>query len=240
MTGAIRGTSKDKFYKHPSLEYLSFKRWFKRLCLFYKILKGLTPKYLYDLIPRPRHFKNIRNQQKIPQYFCRTNSFSNSFFPYSINEWNKLESTITQLNVFPSFRNALLTKIRPLPNSFYDACDPIGVQLLTRLRVGLSHLNKHKFRHSFNDTVNRLCPCNNEVESIAHFVLRCTNYNIQRNEFMNELSYLNNNLLQFDEMYVINLLLYGDKKLSNEINSRILNASITYILHTKRFEGPLF
>mgnify|MGYP001793457675 FL=1 len=48
----------------------------------------------------------------------------------------------------------LLKSIRPVPNYIFDACDPLGVQLLTRLRVGLSHLRDHKFKHNFNDTID--------------------------------------------------------------------------------------
>ena len=36
ITGAIRGTSKEKLYNELGLEYLSSKRWMKRLCLFHK------------------------------------------------------------------------------------------------------------------------------------------------------------------------------------------------------------
>ena len=96
ITGAVRGSSKEKVYQDLGLEYLSSRRWFKRLCLFYKIFNNKTPAYLFDMIPRPRHFLNTRNQHLIPQIFCRTVSFSNCFFPYSINEWNKLDSYITK------------------------------------------------------------------------------------------------------------------------------------------------
>ena len=43
ITGAIRGTSKEKLYKEIGLEYLSSRRWFRRLCLIYKILIRRTP-----------------------------------------------------------------------------------------------------------------------------------------------------------------------------------------------------
>ena len=39
ITGAVRGTSKEKLYKELGLEYLSSRRWFKRLCFFKKLLK---------------------------------------------------------------------------------------------------------------------------------------------------------------------------------------------------------
>ena len=36
------------------------------------------------------------------------------------------------------------------------------IKYLTRLRLGLSHLNGHKFRHNFQDCLNPLCPCSLE------------------------------------------------------------------------------
>ena len=34
-------------------------------------------------------------------------------------------------------------------NSLFSIHNPVGVKLLTRLRLQLSHLNEHKFRHGF-------------------------------------------------------------------------------------------
>ena len=35
--------------------------------------------------------------------------------------------------------------------SFFNIHDQVGIKLLARLRVGLSHLREHKFRHNFED-----------------------------------------------------------------------------------------
>ena len=37
----------------------------------------------------------------------------------------------------------------------------------------LSHLNEHKFKHGFNETINRICICGGDIESIDHFFLHC-------------------------------------------------------------------
>ena len=44
--------------------------------------------------------------------------------------------------------------IRPVENSIYSICDPLGIKLLHRLRLGFSHLRENKFRHNFEDIVN--------------------------------------------------------------------------------------
>ena len=38
ITGAIRGSSEEKLYQELNFEYLSSRRWLKKLCLFIKLL----------------------------------------------------------------------------------------------------------------------------------------------------------------------------------------------------------
>ena len=49
--------------------------------------------------------------------------------------------------------------IRPTANSPFGTKDVYGLKLRTRLRVGFSHHKVHKYKHSFQDTLNLLCPC---------------------------------------------------------------------------------
>ena len=64
------------------------------------------------------------------------------------------------------FTNYLLKTIRPSPNPVYDIPNSLGLCLLTRLRLGLCHLNEHIFNHNFK---NPLCACSLEIESTSHF-----------------------------------------------------------------------
>ena len=240
ITGAIRGTSKDKLYKELGLEHLSSRRWFKRLCLFHKIYHKKSPEYLYHIIPQPHNLFNLRNQHLIPQIFCRTNFFSDSFFPTTIKEFNKLDYHVSHQLSFQSFRRILSKSIKPVPNSLFDACHPHGIKLLTRLRLGLSHLREQKFRHGFNDTIDPFCPCNMEIESISHFFLRCLNFTNLRLDLMNELMIINPNLLHYNDEKLTETLLFGDINCSHDTNSKIINLSINFIIKSSRFDGPLF
>ena len=98
ITGAIRGTSKEKLYQ----EKIKDKRWLRRLCYLYKIVNTKQPAYLYDLIP-PFQI-SPRNKGCIYEPFYRTVSFKNSFLPYAIMEWNKLDSEIRNADAYVSFR----------------------------------------------------------------------------------------------------------------------------------------
>ena len=52
ITGAIRGTSKEKLYQELGLESLQLRRWYRKLGIFYQIFKNKSPQYLFKLIPK--------------------------------------------------------------------------------------------------------------------------------------------------------------------------------------------
>ena len=81
-------------------------------------------------------------------------SFKNCFLPYAIKEWNKLDSEIRNAKRYASFRKMLLNFMRSIGNSTYKIYDPLGTKLLTRLRLGFSHLSEQKFRHNFANSLN--------------------------------------------------------------------------------------
>ena len=55
ITCAIKGTSQIKLYNELNLESLEFRRWLRKLCLFYKIKKTGLPEYLLNMIPKSNH-----------------------------------------------------------------------------------------------------------------------------------------------------------------------------------------
>ena len=73
------------------------------------------------------------------------------------------------------FKEKILNFIRLSPNSFFDIQNPKGIKPFTRLRLGLSHLRKHKLKHSFQDAINPLCNCGQNIESATNFFLHFIN-----------------------------------------------------------------
>ena len=78
------------------------------------------------------------------------------------------------------FKKEILKLIRLSSNSFYNCHNPIGIKYITRIRLGLSHLREHKLKHSFQDSINPICNCGNDVESATHFFLHCPLYSNER------------------------------------------------------------
>ena len=108
-------------------------------------------------------------------YIYASQRSQNSYFPSSIKEWNRLDIDIRKSDSISIFKKRILYSIRPLPNKVSNSHNPQGLKLLTRLRLGLSHLRCHKFKHNFLDTINPLCSCGSDIETALHFLLYCPN-----------------------------------------------------------------
>ena len=50
ITGAIKGSSRDKLYQELGLEYLQQRRRMRRLCLLYKFLSNAQPSPIHNLL----------------------------------------------------------------------------------------------------------------------------------------------------------------------------------------------
>ena len=94
------------------------------------------------------------------------------------------------------FHSTILKFIRPSPNSFYGCQNIMGIKLVTRLRLGLSRLRKHKFKRSFQDKLNPLCNWGMDVESSTHFLLQCPSYINERCTLMSNLNKINPQISQ--------------------------------------------
>ena len=149
ITEAIRGTSREKIYRELGLESLQLRRWYRKLCLFYKVFKNEHPKYLFHLILVICTSHATRTESNIPLIKTKHNFFKNSFFPSAIIEWNNLDPNLRNSNSISVFKEKILNFIRPSPNSVFDIRNPKGIKLITRLRLDLSHLRKHKFKQVF-------------------------------------------------------------------------------------------
>ena len=125
-----------------------------------------------------------------------------------------------------------------MPNSVFGIFNPLGLKFITRLWLGLSHLNEHRFKHNFNDCINPLCKCS--LDSTVHYFLHCNYYNSARIYLLNDLNSVDKTLLSLSDLSLVNVLLYGGPQFDDSQNAYILDSSIKYILISERFSGRLF
>ena len=182
ITGAIKGTCRDKIYQELGLESLADRRWSRKLIFFHKIILGLQPSYLQNYLTpndneRP-HLTLYAAQKSIKTFRGRIIAFESPFFPYCAKEWGNLSDELRNIDSIKTL--SILNFIRPRENSVFAVHDINDLKLLTRLRLNFSHQNEHKFRHNFNDTINPMFSCGKEPETTLHYFLRCDFYSIYR------------------------------------------------------------
>ena len=104
--------------------------------------------------------------------------FKNTFFPSAIIEWNKLAWKIKNSENIETFKKRILSFTRPSLNSTFNCHNPKGIKILSRLRLGLSHLREHKFKHSFQDSlkpaISQLCSCGKGEVETSSVLLVCS------------------------------------------------------------------
>ena len=92
ITGAVRGSSREKLYRELDLEILNNGYIYnKKHYYFYKILKSHSPKYLYSIFSISSTSYRTIQCKKIPVIKVNQDFFKSSFFITTIIELNKLE-----------------------------------------------------------------------------------------------------------------------------------------------------
>ena len=128
------------------------------------------------MIPKVLSTRTTRNYNNIPLFNVKHEYFRNSFFPSTVIEWNKLDNNIRNSESVSAFKKQILKFIRPSPYSTFNMHNPHGIKILKRLRVWLSHLRQHKFRHNFQDSLDPFCNCSQHIKTTIHFFLHTSNY----------------------------------------------------------------
>ena len=116
------------------MESLKQRRWFRKLCYFFKITKNQSPKYLFDKIPTTRTaYRTINNIGNIPRFNVKHILFKNSLFPSSVIDWNNLDKSIRSSESLTLFKKSILQFIRPTLNRTFNCHSPVGIKLIRRL-----------------------------------------------------------------------------------------------------------
>ena len=129
--------------------------------------------------------------------------------------------------------------IRPPAKSVFGIHDPKGLSYLTQLRVCLSKLNFHKFKHNFRNTINPMCPTSDGIEDTEHYLLLCPSFDAQRQDLLARVAELLRPFVQITDLSndaLTQLLLYGNQDLSNDLNRNILELTLRFIHETGRFK----
>ena len=73
--------------------------------------------------------------------------------------------------MFFVFKNSI--HIRPSLSNVFDCDNDKGIGFIKQLRVGLSYLREHKFKHKFQDCLSPIFRCGLDIEPPVYFLLHC-------------------------------------------------------------------
>ena len=92
---------------------------------------------------------------------------------------------------------------------------------------------------AFKIHFNPICSCNDDIETLAHFLLHSPHYSNERSTFMNTTRNINRHIFDKNDLQITETLLYSDSSLDDKSNALILNATIDFLFVTKRFDVNL-
>ena len=238
-TGAYKHTRSDLLLSELGWQTLKERRNFHKLCLMYKIKNGLVPEYLAAALPRQNVTGyNLRNNDNgtLPVVRTRLSCVKNSFFGSTISLWNKLEPDVRMKPTLYSFK--MSAKCCPrnsdfLPDLYSNFFGRAAVNH-TRLRLGLSALNFHRFKYNFIDIMS--CEkCGAAKEDNLHLFFHCPAYDGPRQLLLRSLhAQLPINIINNNNK-LLKTLLFGTAELSRDADTVIFSAVQVFLISTDRF-----
>ena len=239
---AFRITSTSALESELSLESLSIRRKMHRLILYFKMLNGLTPPYLKNLLPlqqAPRD-RYLLRERGIPVPLSRIVRYRKSFIVQTTRDWNILHTRLKDIKEISRFKVEMKSYFYiSKPNKLlFFGNEPASIHH-SRMRLGISHINAQLFHYI--KVVNPDCPhCPNIPENLEHFFLICPHHIQQRNAMLQRLHTLQNandiEITSLPSKLKIKLFLQGDPKLNFTLNSAIFIEVQRFIESTKRFK----
>ena len=111
--------------------------------------------------------------------------------------------------------------------------------MLTRLRLGLSHLRYHKCRHNFQYCIKPICVWGIEIETTTHFLLHCPLIQCARQSLLTSFKKIDESILKKHGKLITKTLLYGDDKFDLSCNKSLIFSTIEFIVSTERSSNSL-
>ncbi len=231
VTGLTRSVSIDRLLREIGWVSLSDRRKIQKLILVHKYKYGNLPSYLNELFPQTvdeANNYNLRNNSDFITLARRTEIYSQSVIPSSLQLWNDLNNDIREINTLSAFKSKMKEIFKPpsVPSYFItgDRCEQI---YHARIRNRCSNLNADLFSNHLKDSPS--CNCGSEYENAEHFFFQCPRFVNQRyNLFLNS--------RRFHPLST-NKLLYGIENLTDDENNILFKEVQTFIKRTFPWGG---
>ena len=161
--------------------------------------------------------------------------FSDSFFPHTTILWNNLPTNVRCKNI-TDFKEYLKSNTKPPRYKHFSRGNKLSNSLLTKIRVGRSDLNLHKFTIGLIDSPQ--CDCLFREESSSHYFLDCFLYSPERRILFDLIEHYIPKFSSFKKSQKLDIILRGFEIENIEfigLNTTLTLAVQKFIMKTKRF-----
>ena len=237
VTGAYHYTSKEKLNLELGWECIKARGDMLSLSIFQKIHLQESRPLIRACMPKLDLERTCNTRSKggyIPFKF-KSNNFNNSFFPNTAKMWNSLPKNI-QFKELDEFKGCIKKDKKPPKYKHFARGSKFSNTLLTRIRVGRSSLNQHKFTIGLSDSPE--CICHHKTESPEHFFLECFLYSSERQILFSLIEHYVPNFPRLNKKQKTELILKGvnfDNEEFYSTNNILTKAVQQFIISTKRF-----
>ena len=235
VTGAYNLSSQQKLNTELGWESIKTRSDILGLNIFHKIHKKETRPLIWTCMPK-NDLGNMTLRSKgcyLP--FPKTSSrFSKSFFPHISKLWNSLDISVKNkdLKEFKFHTNTL----KPKKIKHFGKGRKEANSLLTRIRIGRSDLNQHKFTIGLVNSPE--CLCHFKEESSKHYFLDCFLYTQERQQLFSLIGHYIPKFEKMNKTEKMNIIIFG-LNIKNEeytyLNTVVTKSIQNFILRTKRF-----
>ncbi|OWF50811.1 RNA-directed DNA polymerase from transposon BS [Mizuhopecten yessoensis] len=226
VTGGTRLTSRIKLYTETGWLPLEERRKQHKLILFHKMVHGLAPQYLLDILPqRNRNYHNhdTRTGNNFRPLVSHTSLYNKSFLPSAISIWNSLPDYVKNDPSIYKLKTYLRKPSNKIKNFYFNGTR-LGQIHHARLRMECSSLKFYLYQRNLIDSP--LCSCMQANETNEHYLLHCCLFSQLRLHTFNEI----NHPLSTD------LLLFGNNELTDDENALNFSSVQNVIIHSERFD----
>jgi hypothetical protein len=239
VTGGLHFTSKEKLNTELGWESIQKRSDILGLNIFHKIHLHETRPLIRSCMPKldfeREHF--LRSKGGYIPFKNTGSKFKTSFFPYHSELWNSLPKNIQSTNLI-DFKEFTKKEMKPKRYKHFSKGNKYTNSLLTRIRIGRSYLNQHKFSIGHADSPE--CLCHHREETPSHYFLECFLYSPERQALFGLIEHYIPNFTNFTKQKKLEIILRGvnidnDDFLSTNISLTI--AVQNFILLTKRFSA---
>jgi hypothetical protein len=231
-TGGYKHTEHRVLLNELGWDTLKNRRKSHRLNAYYKMIHTQSPEHIIPHLPTTVSSQsnyNLRNRDNLTPRFTRLHSSLKSFFPNTTRDWNNLPMETRQSDSIGIFKNRTSSTL-PF-NSYSKHHLGRGGVWLTRIRMGLSALNSHRF--TYNMIQSPMCTlCNISAENTLHYFWDCPLHADSRTVLVDRVD--TEIGIRIDRANIISICVIGD--VEKEYQQNLFNIVSEYLKNTSRFK----